>query len=151
MSLIEQIGKCRDILLTKDLKTVLKNIYLFEDVSNRTQRQVNKYTKNLDYELEFNYHDLKELAEEIFDFVKNYQTKFLFEYGQKELSKNKTITNDILNNFNQAQCDIMYVDRKLREAYKIISYVALTAWLWTEQREQMELDWQVTQTIRSFL
>jgi hypothetical protein len=151
MSLIEQIGKCRDILLTKDLKTVLKNIYLFEDVCNRTQRQVNKYTKTLDYELEFNYHDLKELAEEIFDFVKNYQTKFLFEYGQKELSKNKIITNDILNNFNQAQCDIMYVDRKLREAYKIISYVALIAWLWTEQREQMELDWQVTQTIRSFL
>ena len=45
----------------------------------------------------------------------------------------------------------MFVDARLREAYKILSYLALTVWLWTEAREQEELDWQVTQAIRSFL
>ena len=59
--------------------------------------------------------------------------------------------NDTLRAFTQKQCDLMYVDARLREAYKILSYLALTVWLWTESREQEDLDWQVTQAIRSFL
>ena len=51
----------------------------------------------------------------------------------------------------QDPCDLMFVDRKLRESYKILNYFAMIVWLWTEAREQEELDWQVTQAIRSFL
>lgn len=151
MSLIENIGKCRDLLLTKDFKVILARQALFEDVVNRAKVQVDRYIKNPEYELDFNHYDLQELSDEIFNYIKTFQTKMLFKHGQKELLKNKTINNEVLQKFNQQQCDVLYLDRKLREAYKILSYLAITVWLWTEAREQQELDWQVTQAIRSFL
>lgn len=149
--LIQYIGKCRDIIATKDFKQVLKNIYLFQQVCDRAKVEVDRYVKKEDYELCFNCYDLQELSDEIFAFIKNYQNKFLFDKAQKKLIKAKTIDNEVLRKFTQEQCDQMYVDARLREAYKILSYLAITVWLWTEAREQEELDWQVTQLIRSFL
>ena len=151
MGLVERIGKCRDLLLTKDFKVILARQALFEDVVNRAKVQVDRYITKPEYELDFNHYDLQELSDEIFNYIKTFQTKMLFKHGQKELLKNKTINNEVLQKFNQQQCDVMYLDRKLREAYKILSYLAITVWLWTEAREQEELDWQVTQAIRSFL
>ena len=151
MSLVERIGKARDIIATRDFKKILGRVQIFDEVTNKAKIQVDRYINNQDYKLDFNYHDLKELAEEIFAFIKNYQTKMLFNHLQKEILKTKHIDDDVMNKFNQAQCDVLYLDRKLREAYKILSYLAITLWLWTEAREQEELDWQVTQAIRSFL
>ena len=151
MGLVERIGKCRDILLTRDFKKILARLPIFEEVTNKAKIEVDRYIKDTNYKLDFNHYDLQELSDEIFNYVKNLQTKMLFKHGQKELLKNKTINNEVLQKFNQKQCDVMYLDRKLREAYKILSYLALTVWLWTEAREQEELDWQVTQAIRSFL
>ena len=149
--LIQDIGKCRDILATRDFKEVLKNIYLFQKVYERAKREVDRFISSETYEVDFTYHDLKELSDEIYAFVKNYQNKFVFGYGHKKLCKMHKITNDVVRKYNQDQCDLMYVDARLREAYKILSYLAITTWLWTEAREQQELDWQVTQAIRSFL
>ena len=151
MQVIEDICKCRNALETRDFKTILKYIPVFDRVCNSAKIQVDRFIKNEKYEIDFNYHDLKELSEEIFAYVKNFQNKFTFSNYQKELLKNKTINNEVLRKFNQQQCDVMYLDRKLREAYKIFSYLAITVWLWAEAREQEELDWQVTQLIRSFL
>ena len=150
-NLIQMIGKCRDIIGTKDFKEVFKRIHLFTQVCNMAKIQVDKFIKKDNYELDFTYYDLKELSDEIFAFIKNYQSKFIFDKYQKELIKIKTIDNTVLKGFTQNICDQMYVDARLREAYKILSYLALTVWLWTEAREQQELDWQVTQAIRSFL
>lgn len=149
--LIENIGKCREALATKEFKEVLKNIYLFQKVCDMAKVQVDKFIKNDNHELDFTYDDLKELSDEIFAFIKNYQSKFSFEKYQKELIKIHKIDNDTLRKYTNKLCDLMYVDARLREAYKILSYLALTVWLWTESREQEELDWQVTQAIRSFL
>ena len=151
MKIIENIGKCRNALATKEFKEVLKNIYLFQQVCDRAKVEVDRFIKKENYELEFNHYDLQELSDEIFAFIKNYQNKFLFEKYHKELIKIHKIDNDTLRAFTQKQCDLMFVDARLREAYKILSYLALTVWLWTEAREQEELDWQVTQAIRSFL
>jgi hypothetical protein len=149
--LIQNIGKCRDVLATKDFKEVLKHIHLFQKVYEMAKREVDRFISSDTYEIDFTYHDLKELSDEIYAFVKNYQNKFVFDYGYKKLSKIHKITNDVVREHSQEQCDFMYVDKKLREAYKIIAYLAITTWLWTESREQAELDWQVTQAIRSFL
>lgn len=150
-NLIQMIGECRNILETKDFKEVWKRIYLFTQVCDMAKVQVDRFVKKDNYELDFTYFDLKELSDEIFAFIKNYQSKFSFEKYQKELIKIKTIDNTVLRGFTQNLCNQMYVDARLREAYKILSYLALTVWLWTEAREQQELDWQVTQAIRSFL
>ena len=151
MQVIEDICKLRNALETRDFKTILKYIPVFDRVCNSAKIQVNRFIKNEKYEIDFNYHDLKELSEEIFAYVKNFQNKFTFSNYQKELCKTKTIDNVVLREFTQKQCDLMFVDRKLRESYKILNYFAMIVWLWTEAREQEELDWQVTQAIRSFL
>ena len=151
MQVIEDICKCRNAIETRDFKTILKYIPVFDRVCNNAKIQVNIFIKNEKYEIDFNYHDLKELSEEIFAYVKNFQNKFTFSNYQKELCKTKTIDNVVLREFTQKQCDLMFVDRKLRESYKILNYFAMIVWLWTEAREQEELDWQVTQVIRSFL
>lgn len=150
MELVKYIGKCRDVLLTRDFKEVLKNIYLFQKVCDIGKVEVDRFIRK-DYKIDFNHYDLQELSDEIFLFIKGYQNKFLFDKAQKKLIKAKTIDNEVLRKFTQEQCDLMYVDARLREAYKILSYLAITVWLWTEAREQEELDWQVTQLIRSFL
>lgn len=149
--LIQDIGKCRDVLMTKDFKIILKNIYLFQNVCDRVKIQVDRYIKKDNYELDFNHYDLQELSDEIYDFIKNYQQKFLFNKYQKILIKIKKINNEVLKGFTTNLCDLMYVDARLREAYKILSYLALTTWLWEESKEQQDLSWQVTQAIRSFL
>jgi hypothetical protein len=113
--------------------------------------KVDRFIKDEKNEIDFTYHDLQELSDEIYKFIKGYQNKFLFENMQKKLIKQKTIDNNVLKQFTQEQCDLMFVDARLREAYKVLSYLAITVWLWTEAREQEELDWQVTQVIRSFL
>lgn len=151
MQVIEDICKCRNALETRDFKTILKYIPVFDRVCNNAKIQVDRFIKNEKYEINFNYHDLKELSEEIFAYVKNFQNKFTFSNYKKELCKTKTIDNVVLREFTQKQCDLMFVDRKLRESYKILNYFAMVVWLWTEAREQEELDWQVTQAIRSFL
>lgn len=151
MELVKYIGKCRDVLLTRDFKEVLKNIYLFQKVCDIGKVEVDRFVRKENYQIDFNHYDLQELSDEIFLFIKGYQNKFLFDKAQKKLIKAKTIDNEVLRKFTQEQCDQMYVDTKLREAYKILSYLAITVWLWTEAREQEELDWQVTQLIRSFL
>lgn len=149
--LIQQIGKCRDLIETKDTKEILKNIYLFDVVVESTKIQLNKLIKNENHKLDFTYQDLADLSEEIFNFIKNYQTKMTFNSFLKELKKLEVINDNVLNSFTSKQADLMYLDRKLREAYKILGYNALTLWVLTEAEKQKELDWQITEAIRSFL
>ena len=150
-NVLQDIAKCRDIIATNDFKTVLKNIYLFQKVCDTTKIHVDRYIKKEGYELDFNCYDLQELSDEIYYFIKDYQQKFLFRKYQKVLIKLHEINNDVLKSFTKNLCDLMYVDARLREAYKILSYLALSVYLWQESREQQELSWQVTQAIRSFL
>ena len=150
-NLIQNLGKCREVICSRDFKEVLKHISLFQRVYEEAKIKVDRFIKDEKNEIDFTYHDLQELSDEIFKFIKSYQNKFLFENMQKKLIKQKTIDNQVLRQFTQEQCDLMFVDARLREAYKVLSYLAITVWLWTEAREQEELDWQVTQVIRSFL
>lgn len=131
---IESIGKCRDALATKDFKTILTRLGLFEKVCDTVKHHVEKYTKDAKHELDFTPYDLQELSDEIYEYVKRFQTHFTFDYGHKKLVKHKVINNEVLNKFTQEQCDKMYLDRKLREAYKILTYLGLTLYLWRRSR-----------------
>ena len=150
-NLIQNIGKCRDALETKDFKTVLSKISLFNKVCDEAKVQVSRFIERDNYELDFTYSDLQELADETYAFIKNYQSRFTFDASFKNLIKIKFINNEVVRKFTQELCDLMYVDARLREAYKILAYQAITLWLHTEAKEQEGLDWQVTQAIRSFL
>jgi hypothetical protein len=131
---IEQIGKCRDLLLSKDFNLILRYLILFEQVCDTCKRHVDKYIKNPKYELDFNCYDLQELSDEIYEYVKKFQKNFTFDYGYKKLAKYKIIDNDVLKKFTQESCNEMFLDRKLREAYKILAYLGLTLYLWQRSR-----------------
>lgn len=133
--LIQDIGKCRDLLEEGDFKKILTHIGLFDKVTDTCKRHVDKYIKNYNHELDFTPYDLSELSDETFNFIKKYQTHFKFEYGYKKLMKFKRIDDKVVDSFTKEICDEMYADRKLREAYKILSYLALTLFLWQENRK----------------
>ena len=150
-NLIQNIGKCRDMLATKDFDTIFKHLYLFEKVHIDTRTQLNRFIKNPNYILDFTFSDLAELSNEIFQFVKNYQNKMTFESGLKELTKHEIIDNWVISSFTTKQANMMYLDRKLREAYKLLSYTGLMLWLLKKSEEQNSFDNQIINTIRSFL
>ena len=133
--LIQDIGKCRDILETKDTKKILAIIPLLDRVTDTVKRHIDKYIKNSSHELDFTQYDLQELSDEIYEYIKRFQTHFTYDYGYKKLQKNKVINDKVLADFTQLQCDEMYLDRKLREAYKILAYLGLTLYLWQENRK----------------
>ena len=150
-NLIRNIGKCRDIIATKDVKTVLSNIYIFEKTYMEAKVQIDKYIKKQDYELDFTYHDLKELSDEIYAFVRNYQQKLTYESQWKRLSKHKKIDNNVLDSYLKETCNIMLIDARLREAYKIFAYLAVVVWVWKENKKNDDFDKVAIKTIQSFL
>lgn len=150
-NLIQNIGKCRDLLAAKEFKNILKNIHLFKTVYQEIMRNVDKYIQNNKHELDFTYNDIQELADEILNYIKNYQSKFTFKRFKEELLKNKIINDKVLIEFQKEKCDYMYVDRELREVYKILSYLALSVYLIEEQNIREDFTFQVVDVIRSFI
>lgn len=150
-NLIQLIGKCRDLLATKDFKLIKNNIYLFERTYDEAKRNIDKYTKNSQHVLDFTADDLKELSDEIYAYVKGFQTRFTYDKSLKILTKHKSIGNDEINEFVKEQCDYLFVDTKLREAYKIIAYLGVITWVFTEFYKSKEFDSEMTKLIRSYL
>lgn len=150
-NLIKLIGKCRDILATKDFATIRNNIYIFERTYDEAKRNIDRYSRNRKHDLDFTCDDLKELSDEIYAYVKNFQSKFTYDNNLKKLSKYDVIGNAEVNAFVKEQCDYMFVDTKLREAYKILSYLGTVTWVFTEHYKSQEFDSQITDLLRSFL
>jgi glutathione peroxidase-family protein len=150
-NLIKNIGRCRDLLASKDFKAIKNNIYIFEKTYEEAKRNIDKYTKNGEHTLDFTCDDLKELSDEIFAYVKNFQTRFTYDKSLKMLTKYESIGNDEINEFVKEQCDYMYVDTRLREAYKIFAYLGVITWIFAEFYKSKELDAQLLSLIRSYL
>ena len=150
-NLLCNISKLRDLLEEKDKNKILNNLYLFARVENDVRIQIQKYIRYPEHEFDFNYQDLQELGDEIFEFIKNYQQKFLFSKYQKELMQKAPINDDIFNEITQQISKDMLLDTKLREVYKSIGYYAMVIFLWKENDEKKPFDVQITELIRSFI
>ena len=61
-NLIEQIGKCRDLIKEGNYKKIIANINLFTKVYIDINRNINKYINDPKYELDFTYYDIMELS-----------------------------------------------------------------------------------------
>lgn len=123
-SFVENIGKCRDILVTKNIKKMLQNGALFDDLWAKTKRHVDRHLENPEYELDFNYHDLSELAAEIKVCLDEWEYECSFERFSQQVDENDPMTMEALKKICQDKCDYMYLDTKLRQCYKIVSYFA---------------------------
>lgn len=150
-NLIERIGACRDSLISGDYKQILKNIYLFTLVWQDVKKHIDKYIKNPNHELDFNIYDLQELSDEIENVLNDISPQLRYINYYNGVNKLENITNETLKEITHNICDLMYIDTKLRECYKIISYNCLILKLWNLQNERQDLDYVVLETIRSFL
>lgn len=150
-NLLSNIGKCRDIIESRDFKTIYNKIYLFEKTYEDCKRHVDKYTKNPDHPLDFTYSDLQELADEILDYLKNYQYKFTLKNFEKQLPKGVCIDNNILSDVLRKMIKEMFIDTRLREAYKILSYLAFVLMLWDDNYKNQEFDVQIANTLRELM
>lgn len=145
------ISKLRDVLETRDFKTIYNHIYLFNKVEGEIKRQVAKYIKHPDHELDFTYADLKELSDEIYDYIKNFQQKFLYDKYYKEVCKLAPITGKVFNEMSTKIGYEMQLDTSLRAVYKTLAYLSLVVFLWSETDEKKPFDVQITDLIRSFI
>ncbi|MBQ2395934.1 MAG: hypothetical protein II304_02660 [Bacteroidales bacterium] len=129
------IGKCRDLITSNDYKLILGYIGVFDNLVDLIRRQVEKFVKNDNYELDFTPYDLQELSDEILDYIKDIQHELTFSAYEKEIMKFERIDNKVLDEFTKQKADRMYLDRKLRESYKVLSYFGLVALLYSKSRE----------------
>lgn len=152
-NLIEQIGKCRDLIKEGNYKKIIANINLFTKVYIDINRNINKYTNDPKYELDFTYYDIMDLSNEIADFLKFFPNKFRTQKFIDKISKNKKIDDRILNNFCTDLCDLFYIDNKLRETQKILAYSGFIYFIWSANNEKNKFDFtiELTNTIKSFL
>ena len=152
-NLIQNIGKCRDLIKEGYYKKIIANIYLFEKVYTQVKMNINKYIDNSKHNLDFTYYDLMELSDEIADFIRFFPSRFRAKKFIEGISKNKKIDDKILNDFTSNICDLFYMDVKLRECQKILAYCAFTQWIWEQNNKQSELDFtiEITNVIKSFL
>lgn len=152
-NLIQNIGKCRDLIKEGNYKKIIANIYLFEKVYTQVKMNINKYIENSKHNLDFTYYDLMELSDEIADFIRLFPSRFRTKKFIEGISKNKKIDDKILNDFTSDICDLFYIDVKLRECQKILAYCAFTQWIWEQNNKQSKLDFtiEITNVIKSFL
>ena len=150
-NLLSNIGKCRDIIESRDFKTIYNKIYLFEKTYEDCKRHVDKYTKDPNHALDFTHHDLQELSEEILNYLNNYPQKFKVKNYEKLLPEDTCIDNKVLKEVLNKIIKEMFVDTRLREAYKILSYLAFVLMLWDDNYKNQEFDVQIANTLRELM
>lgn len=139
-NLIQQIGKCRDLLQEKNYNKIVANLYLFEIVNKQVRIQVDKYLKNKNHELDFTHYDLDELSEEILEYVENFPKEFNAECYLKELEKYEKITNKELTKINQLICDKSSVDSILRHCQRVLVYCSFNIQIWDMSKKETKFD-----------
>ena len=150
-NLLDNIGKARDLIESKDHKKILAKIHIFEIVWKEVKRTVDRHVKDENFTLDFNYYDRSDLSHVIAEYLNNYLQKFRVNTLIKNLDKHEKIDAKLFKEFNTNLCDFMYIDAKLREAQKILSYYALILYVIEKEKEQGSLDNVLLKTIRSFL
>lgn len=158
-SFIENIGKCRDMVSKKDIKKLLQHAQHFENTWAGVKKHVDRHFANPSYELDFNYHDLAELAAEIKVCLDEWEDEYSFATFDKQLEENDPMTLEALKKICQRKCDYMYLDTKLRQCYKIVSYFAGLLKMHDREYQRMldlqekepDFESEVVAAIRSFL
>ena len=157
-NVLNNIGKCRNLLEQKDFKKIRAYIGLFEKVQTDVNRYINRYMFDMDAELDFTPNDLKELSDEIRIYLDEYYP-VVFSYDNflkiLEETQNGIIDNNVLKQYNIKICDYLYVDTKLRETMKILAYTSVLFKLWQinyqKYADEANIMFQITKAIKDCL
>ena len=157
-NLLQNIGTCRDLLEEKDFKKIKNKIGLFDRTYGEVCRNINRYMFNRKTTLDFTPDDSKELASEIKNYLeKDFPIEFSYEGFLKVLDEIQQgeVNNTIIKDFVTRITEYLYVDTKLREAMKILTYTAVLHRIWQINYEKYENEedimFQITEAMKGCL
>lgn len=133
-NLLDNICTCRDLVTSGNTKEIIGKIYVFDVTTNEIKRQINKFIDDKEHELDFTAQDLYELSDEIHEFLNSFDNMFSFKSLNERINKHKVIDDNVINEETNVVSEFMYIDRKLRECYKLLSYLALVLSLWIKSK-----------------
>jgi hypothetical protein len=150
-NLLDDISKARDLIARGDLNEIEHKKVIFLRISNGVKTQLARYVKNPSYELDFNHEDLNELSTEVFEYIKNFQQKFLYSKMYKDITAVTPITKEIFQDFSIRIGYEFKAHTILTAFYKEMAYLGLTIFLWSQTDDKKPFDEQLTDLIRSFI
>ena len=150
-NLLSDISKARDLIQRGDVREIYNKRVIFERISRAVKTQLKFYVKSPAHELDFNHEDLKELSAEVFEYIKNFQQKFLYSKMYKDITAVTPITKEIFQEFSTRIGYEFKVHGVLTEFYKEMAYLGITIFLWSQTDDKKPFDEQLTDLIRSFI
>jgi hypothetical protein len=150
-NLLSDISKARDLIQRGDVREICNKSIIFDRISRAVKTQLNLYVKNPAHELDFNHEDLNELSTEVFEYIKNFQQKFLYSKMYKDITTVTPITKEIFQEFSIRIGYEFKAHTILTAFYKEMAYLGLTIFLWSQTDDKKPFDEQITDLIRSFI
>ena len=150
-NLLCDISKARDLIARGDVREIYNKRIIFERISRGVKTQLKFYVKSPAYELDFNHYDLADLSTEVFEYIKNFQQKFLYSKMYKDITAVTPITSTIFQEFSTRIGYEFTVHAVLTAFYKEMAYLGLTIFLWSQTDDKKPFDEQLTDLIRSFI
>ena len=134
-NLLDNICFCRDLIEKGNIKELSSKVYVFDVVTTEVKRQINKFIDDKKHELDFMSQDLYELSDEVHNFLKQIEPEFNYSSIRQRINTYKIVNDKVIQEETSRLAEYMYVDRKLRECYKLLAYLAEILDLWTQALE----------------
>ena len=150
-NLLSDISKARDLIARGDVREIYNKRIIFERISRAVKTQLKFYVKSPAHELDFTAEDLNELSTEVFEYIKNFQQRFIYSKMYKDITKTTPITKEIFQEFSTRIGYEFRVHADLTAFYKEMAYLGLTIFLWSQTDDKKPFDEQLTDLIRSFI
>ena len=150
-NLLSDISKARDLIANGNVREINNKLIIFDRISRAIKTQLKLYIKHPEHELDFTPEDLNELSTEVFEYIKNFQQKFIYSKLYKEITAVTPITRERFSEFSAKLGVELRVHTNLTSFYKEMAYIGLTLFLWSQTDDKKPFDEQLTDLIRSFI
>ena len=150
-NLLDDISRARDIIARGNTKEIFNRLALFTKIQQNVRRQMTKYVTDQTHELDFNAEDLNELSTEVFEFIKNWQQKFIYSKLLKDATKTIPVTDELFKEWSAEMGIVFKVHTCLTSFYKEMAYLGVVIYLWSCTNYRRPLGDQLTDLVRSFL
>ena len=150
-NLLDDICKAKDLIARGEIREINNKRVIFDRISRAVKTQLKLYIKNPAHELDFNHEDLNELSTDVFEYIKNFQQRFIYSKMYKDITKTTPITKEIFQDFSTRIGYEFKVHAILTAFYKEMAYLGVTIFLWSQTDDKKPFDEQLTDLIRSFI
>ena len=148
---LDNICKIRDLITVGDYKKILSGLGLFKLTYSLVNRNIERFIKNDNYQLDFTSDDLLEMAAECKVFLSNLNHQINAKKMVDNILKLDSITDITVRNFTCKYADIFTMVAHLTEFHNIIAYSASLLKVLEMQYSQGELDFVVIDAIKKAL